>query len=131
MRSANGKKTIYYLTADGARLRSKKELGPHISHLQGITKENFNFLPVELPIMDPTNIYQSTRPANRGRRSTPQALHQGLYQSTDDSAHSVEEARRYRETDHHLDQGACWGQPEDIFIKQEFDPGPYNTEVIR
>ena len=106
-------------------------VGPHISHLQGITKENFNFLPVELPIADPTNKYQSTRPANPGRRLMPQAVHQGSYQSTDDSAHSAEEARQHQETDQHWDQGACWGQPEDVYIKQEFDPGPYNTEVIR
>ena len=132
VRSANGKTlTIYYLTEDGVRLRSKKELGPHIKHLQGITKDNFNFLPVELPIADPTNKYQSTRSSNATRRSIPRVVLREPYQSTDDSAHSAEEARRHQKTDQHWEQDTCWGQPEDVYIKQEFDPGPYNTEVIR
>ena len=25
----------------------------------------------------------------------------------------------------------CWDQPEDVYVKEEFDPGPFNTEVIR
>ena len=39
--------------------------------------------------------------------------------------------RQFQETDHYWDQGPCWEQPEDIYIKQELDTGPYNTEVIR
>ena len=40
VRSANGKTlTIYYLTEDGVRLGSKKEVGPHIKHLQARTQE--------------------------------------------------------------------------------------------
>ena len=132
VRSANGKTlTIYYLTESGARLRSKKDLGPYIRHLQGITKDNFNFLPVILPIEDPTNKYQSIRSANTNRRSIPQVVHQEPYQSTDDSAHSAKEDRGHQKTDQRWEQDTCWGQPEDVYIKQEFDPGPYNTEAIR
>ena len=132
VRSANGKTlTIYYLTEDGVRLRSKKEVVPYIKHLQGITKDSFNFLPVEPPIADPTNKYQSTRSANTTRRSIPRVVHREPYQSTDDSAHSAEEARRHQKTGPQWEQDTCWGQQEDVYIKQEFDPGPYNTEVIR
>ena len=113
------------------RLRSKKDLGPYIRHLQGITKDNFNFLPVILPIEDPTNKYQSIRSANTNRRSIPQVVHQEPYQSTDDSAHSAKEDRGHQKTDQRWEQDTCWGQPEDVYIKQEFDPGPYNTEAIR
>ena len=132
VKSATGRKTVYYLTAGGVRLESKKKLIPHIKHLENITVENFNFAPIELPIADPLNIYQSTCSAgNLSRRSTPCATPQGSYQSTDDSAHSAEETRQFREADHYWDQSTCWEQPEDVYIKPEFDPGPYNTEVTR
>ena len=73
----------------------------------------------------------STCQANPSCHSTSRAIPQGSYQSTDDSAQSAEETQQYREADHHWVQGACWEQPEDVYIKEEFDPGPYNTEVIR
>ena len=41
------------------------------------------------------------------------------------------ESQQYREEDHYWDQGACWDQTEDTYIKEEFDPGPYNTDVLR
>ena len=60
VRRANGKTlTIYYLTEDRVRLRSKKEVVPYIKHLPDITRDSFNFLPIKLPIADPTNKYQS------------------------------------------------------------------------
>ena len=72
VRSANRKTlTIYYHTEDGIQLRTKKDVGPHIKHIQGITKDDFNFLGVILPLDDPTNKYQSKRPANTNRRSIP------------------------------------------------------------
>ena len=79
---------------------------------------------------DSTNKYQSVRPANTSRRSIPQITHQGSYQTTDDSAHSAEEAREYRKTDQRWKQDRSWGQPEVTFTQQDFDPGPYDTEVV-
>ena len=108
VKSATGRKTVYYITAEGVRLESKKKLIPHIKHLENITVENFNFVPIELPIVDPLNKYQSTRPADPSHRSTSRAIPQGSYQSTDDSAQSAEETRQFREADYHWDQDTCW-----------------------
>ena len=72
MRSANGRTlTIYYHTEDGIQLRTKKDVGPHIKYLQGITKDDFNFLGVILPLDDPPNKYQSVREANYSSRILP------------------------------------------------------------
>ena len=132
VRSTNGKTlTIYYYTEDGIRLRCKKDVGPHIRYLQGITKDDFNFLGVILPLDDPTNEYQSVRPASTNRRSIPQITHRESYQTTDDSAHSAEEAREHQKTSQRWGQDTSWGQPEDTYTRQDFDPGPYDTEVLR
>ena len=133
VRSTNGRTlTIYYHTEDGVQLRTKKEVGPHIKHLQGITKNDFNFLGVILPLDDPTNKYQSVRTAyDTSRRSLPQITHQESYQTTDDSAHSAEEAREYRKTDQCWKQDRSWNQTEDTYTQQDFNPGPYDTEVVR
>jgi hypothetical protein len=90
--------TIYYHTESGIRLRTKKDVDPHIEYLPGITRDDFNFTGVILPLDDPGNIHQSIRLAHADRRSVPQINHQGSYQTTDDSAQSAEEARGYRPT---------------------------------
>ena len=98
--------------------------------MEGLTKDSFNFMPVRLPIVDPTNRYQSTRSANPTRRSIPRIVHEEQYQS-DDSTHSAEEARRHKQKGPRWEQDACWGQQENIILKQEFDPSPYNTDAVR
>ena len=129
--STNGKRSsTYYLTEEGVRLRSRNEVGPYIKHFEGLTKDSFNFMPVRLPIVDPTNRYQSTRSANPTRRSIPRIVHEEQYQS-DDSTHSAEEARRHKQKGPRWEQDACWGQQENIILKQEFDPSPYNTDAVR
>ena len=60
----------------------------------------------------------------------PRVVHQESYQS-DDSAHLAEETRRHKQKGPRWEQDACWGQQEDVLLKQEFDPGPYNTDAIR
>ena len=131
VQSAKGTYNIYYHTNSGTRLRTKKEVAPHIEYLQGITQDDFNFRGVILPIDDPTNQYQSIRLAHADRRSTPQATHQESYQTTDDSAHSAEEARGYRPTNRHWAQDSTWSQPEETFTQQDFDPNLYDPEIVR
>ena len=128
---ATGKNSAYYIAPGGTRLKGKKGLGPYMGHLENITEENFTFAGTELPILDPLNKYQWTRQANPSHHSTSPAIPQGSYQSTDDSAQSAGETQQYQDTDHHWDQAPCWEQPEDIYIKDEFDPGLFNTEVLR
>ena len=84
----SGKWAIYYITKEGARIKGKKNLGPHINHLKNVTEENFTFQPIKLSIKDPLNKYQSIRQAGPSRRSTSRAIPQGSYQSAlgDDSA---------------------------------------------
>ena len=85
VRSANGKNlTVYYYTENGVQLRTKKDVGPHIKYLQGITRDDFNFSGIILPLDDPTSQYQSVRPANASRRLTHQITHRESYQTTDD-----------------------------------------------
>ena len=85
---STGKWAIYYITKEGARIKGKKNLGPHINHLKNVTEENFTFQPIKLSIKDPLNKYQSIRQAGPSRRSTSRAIPQGSYQSAlgDDSA---------------------------------------------
>ena len=89
----SGKWAIYYITKEGARIKGKKNLGPHINHLKNVTEENFTFQPIKLSIKDPLNKYQSIRQAGPSRRSTSRAIPQGSYQSAlgDDSAQSAGE----------------------------------------
>ena len=132
VRSAKGNTLrIYYHTENGALLKTKKDTTPHIKYLQDITKDDFNFLGVILPLDDPENKYQSVRLAHADRRSVPQITHQESYQTTDDSAHSAEEARGYRPTNRRRTQDVSWNQPEETYTQQDFDPGPYDTEVVR
>ena len=125
---SKGKWTIYYYPPDRERIRTKKKADPFIKHLKNITIENFTFQKVKLSINDPLNKYQSIRYANQSRCSTSRTIPQGSYQSTlsNDSAQSVGENQQYRKED----QDACWDQTEDTYIKEEFDPGPYSTDVL-
>ena len=123
--------TIYYHTESGIRLRTKKEVDPHIEYLPGITRNDFNFTGIILPLDDPENKHQSIRLAHADRRSVPQINHQGPYQTTDDSAHSAEEARGYRPTNRRRSQDMSWNQPEEVFTQRDFDPGPYDTKAAR
>ena len=62
VKSANGKTLrVYYHTENGISLRSKKDVDPHIEHLQGITRDDFDFSGAVLPLDDPTKRYQSIR----------------------------------------------------------------------
>ena len=91
VRSANGKNlTVYYYTENGVQLRTKKDVDTHIMHLQGITRDDFNFSGIVLPIDDPNSQCQSVRPANVSHRMydrhrlTHHITHQEYYQTTDD-----------------------------------------------
>ena len=123
--------TIYYHTESGIRLKTKKEVDPHIEYLTGITRNDFNFTGIILPLNDPESIHQSIRLAHADRRSVPQINHQGSYQTTDNSAESAEEARGYRPTSRRRTQDISWNQPEETYTLRDFDPGPYDTEVVR
>ena len=103
----------------------------HINHLKNITEANFTFTNIALPFFDPLNEYQWTQQANSSRRSTSRGATQISYQSTEDSAQSAGETQQYQDTDHHWDQASCWEQPEDIYVKSEFDPAPSNTDATR
>ena len=62
VKSANGKTLrIYYYTENGTPMRNKKDVDPHIEHLQGITRDDFDFSGAVLPLDDPTKRYQSVR----------------------------------------------------------------------
>ena len=84
VRSAGGRKTVNYLTAEGVRLKSKKELVPHIKHLENVTEKNFTFTPTELSIINPCNkcpLAKPTRvaaqhlaPSHRGHTNLPMIL---------------------------------------------------------
>ena len=89
-----GKWVIYYITPKGARIRGKKNLGPHIHHLKNVTEENFTFQPIELSIRDPLNKYQSIRHAEPNRRSTHHAVHHKSYQPAFGEI-STESARKH------------------------------------
>ena len=127
-----GKRSAYYIAPDSnVRIKGKKVLNQHIDHLENITEANFTFTNTALPLWDPLNEYQWTRQADPSRRSTSRAIPQESYQSTNDSAQSAGETQQYQDTDHHWDQAPCWEQPEDVYIKDEFNLGPYNTESLR
>ena len=84
VRSAGGRKTVNYLTAEGVRLKSKKELVPHIKHLENVTEKNFTFTPTELSIIDLRNkcplakltrvATQHLAPSHRGHTNLPMIL---------------------------------------------------------
>ena len=62
VKSANGKTLrVYYHTENGIPMRNKKDVDPHIEHLQGITRDDFDFSGAVLPLDDPTKRYQSVR----------------------------------------------------------------------
>ena len=62
VKSANGKTLrVYYHTENGISMRNKEDVDPHIEHLQGITRDDFDFSGAVLPLDDPTKRYQSVR----------------------------------------------------------------------
>ena len=62
VKSINGKTLrVYYHTENGMSMRNKKDVDPHIKHLQGITRDDFDFSGAVLPLDDPTKRYQSVR----------------------------------------------------------------------
>ena len=62
VKSANGKTLrTYYYTENGTPMRNKKDVDPHIEHLHGITRDDFDFSGTVLPLDDPTKRYQSIR----------------------------------------------------------------------
>ena len=51
-----GKKSAYYIAPDSnIRIKGKKDLHPHIHHLENITEANFTFTNTALPLFDPLN----------------------------------------------------------------------------
>jgi hypothetical protein len=62
VKSINGRTLrVYYHTENGISMRDKEDVDPHIEHLQGITRDDFDFSGAVLPLDDPTKRYQSVR----------------------------------------------------------------------
>ena len=72
-------------------------------------------------------------PARQGltRAAAPHPVEPHRFRTSPLTDQSAGETQQYQDTDHHWDQASCWDQPEDVYLKSEFDPAHSNKDAAR